>query len=261
MTAATWTAAADTTGPAPGLGRTVAWQPGRSAAGRARWLAPALLALHLAVLWGLARLDVVHRLVHERAPLMVALLSSTAPTPPAPAAAPPARPALPKPPPPALPATPSLTVPSLVPPPSVQPAEAPPAPANPPAAPTAVPTAVPAPALAAPVAPVHTAAPPAPAAPPQPRPVAASALRYAVLPPVELPLASRRLGESGTVLLRVVFDTDGRARQVSVLRSSGFPRLDEQALQAMRQARIVPHLEHGQPIEVVAQAPLVYELD
>jgi protein TonB len=50
-----------------------------------------------------------------------------------------------------------------------------------------------------------------------------------VPPPIEVPLASRRLGEQGLVQLRVLVGVDGLPRQVSVQRSSGFARLDEQA--------------------------------
>src|SRR5688500_1859474 len=40
------------------------------------------------------------------------------------------------------------------------------------------------------------------------------------------PAQSRRLGEEGTVTFRVLVDEKGRPLQVSVMQSSGFPRLD-----------------------------------
>ena len=46
--------------------------------------------------------------------------------------------------------------------------------------------------------------------------------------------------------------------QVSVYRSSGYARLDEQAVSAMRQARFVPYTEDGRAIEVEALAPVEY---
>lgn len=98
-------------------------------------------------------------------------------------------------------------------------------------------------------------------APPQPKPVSAGSLRYRVEPPVEVPRLSRRAGESGQVQLRVVFDREGRPRHIDLVRGSGFERLDAQALEAMRQARIHPYQEDGQAIEVVALATLAYELD
>ena len=95
----------------------------------------------------------------------------------------------------------------------------------------------------------------------QPKPVSAGSLRYRVEPAIEVPRLSRRAGESGTVQLRVVFDTEGRPRRVEMLRSSGFARLDAQALEAMQQSRIQPYLEDGRAIEVVAVATLEYELN
>lgn len=99
------------------------------------------------------------------------------------------------------------------------------------------------------------------AAPPGPKPVPAGSLRYRTEPAVEVPRLSRRAGEQGRVLLRVVFDTEGRPRDIQLVRSSGFARLDAQAREAMQAARIAPYLEDGRAIEVVAQATLLYELD
>ncbi|WP_374657906.1 energy transducer TonB [Inhella sp.] len=98
-------------------------------------------------------------------------------------------------------------------------------------------------------------------APPQPKVVSSGSLRYRVEPPVEVPRLSRRAGESGQVQLRVLFDRSGQPRQIDLVRGSGFARLDAQALEAMRQARIHPYTEDGQAIEVVALATLAYELD
>ena len=89
----------------------------------------------------------------------------------------------------------------------------------------------------------------------------ATAVQYLVLPPVEVPRLSRRAGEAGTVWLRVVVDVRGQPLLVSVQRSSGFARLDEQAAWAMRQARFKPHTENGQPIELEVSAPVEYTLE
>ena len=74
-------------------------------------------------------------------------------------------------------------------------------------------------------------------------------------------MASRRLQETGTVWLRVVFDANGRPRRVVLHTSSGFGRLDEQAMQAMRQARITPYLDNGVAVNITVNAPLQYELE
>jgi protein TonB len=86
-------------------------------------------------------------------------------------------------------------------------------------------------------------------------------VRYRVDPPAEVPRASRRAGEHGVVWLRVRVSREGLPLQVSVLRSSGYARLDEQALWAMRQARFQPHTEDGQPVEVEVNAALEYPAD
>ncbi|MFD2450348.1 energy transducer TonB [Ideonella paludis] len=64
-----------------------------------------------------------------------------------------------------------------------------------------------------------------------------------------------RLGEQGTVLVRLVVDAQGLPTQVSLHKSSGHPRLDEQALQALRAARFVPYTRNGQALAWTAIAP------
>jgi protein TonB len=208
----------------------------------------AIAALHAALVWLLVQVDVVQRAVHQVSPLMVALLQPPAPTPQPAAALPPLpRQRLPMP------------APAMLPPPELRVAEAPPAPAQAPA-PVVVATAPAAP--APPAAVVAEAAPVrAAVAPPAPPVLAASAIRYRVPPAVAVPMASRRLGEAGTVLLRVWVDAQGLPRQVSLHRSSGFARLDEQALAAMRQARFQPVTDGGSAIEWGVIAPLQYEID
>jgi protein TonB len=87
------------------------------------------------------------------------------------------------------------------------------------------------------------------------------ALGYAVRPPIEFPPLSRRLREAGVVVLHVVVDTAGVPRSVSLQRSSGFARLDEQAIGAMRRARFHPCMDGGVPIECESDAALAYELE
>jgi periplasmic protein TonB len=120
---------------------------------------------------------------------------------------------------------------------------------------TAAPAAAPTPTPDAAVARLSPATPVA-----TPKAVPAGSLRYRVEPAVEVPRLSRRAGEQGQVQLRVVFDTEGRPRDIQLARSSGFARLDAQACEAMQVARIAPYLEDGRPIEVVAVATLLYEL-
>ena len=194
---------------------------------------------HLLALWGLLQVDSVRQAVHDVAPMMVDMLvpprSDQPPPPPPPPAAPIKQP---------LPQQPILAAPTPQP------------------VPETAFTAPPPPPVLTPPEAVLMPAPPAPPTPPAPPPprkvVPATAVRYLVLPPVEVPRASRRAGEHGVVWLRVVVSTQGTPLQVSVQRSSGHARLDEQALWAMRQARFQPHTEDGRPIEVEVTAPIEY---
>lgn len=208
-----------------------------------RSLAAAVAVLHLAGGWALLQVPAVRAAVLEAAPMMVDLLAPPAPpTPP-----PPPPPQAPRPLPPVVAPAPVLAAPS-------------PAPLPPEAFTAPAPAPVPAPvAVATPVASLSPPAPPAPAPPaPARKRLSADAVGYVVQPPAEVPLASRRAGESGVVWLRVVVDVRGLPAQVQVQRSSGFARLDAQALSAMRQARFRPHTEDGVALEVEVIAPIEY---
>jgi periplasmic protein TonB len=146
---------------------------------------------------------------------------------------------------------PDLRVPDTAPTPSAPPAVQPPVDTAP--ATRAVPaTAEPASAAAAP------AARPVPL---PPRLLRADQVRYLVMPPAETPRLSRRAGESGVVWLRVRIDAQGRPAQITLHRSSGFRRLDEQALAAMAQARFAPQMLDGEAVEVEVIAPIEYAAD
>lgn len=88
-----------------------------------------------------------------------------------------------------------------------------------------------------------------------------SAMRYLVEPAKVYPRASRELGETGVVRLRVLIDEEGRPKTVQLVRSAGFPRLDKQAVQNMSVARFQPHTEGGEPRAVWVQAEIVFSLD
>jgi protein TonB len=91
--------------------------------------------------------------------------------------------------------------------------------------------------------------------------VPATAVQYVQPPRPEYPLYSRRLREQGTVQLRVLIDEQGRPRQIVIDRSSGFPRLDDAAVAAMKAARFKPYTDNGQPQPVWAPAPIAFDLE
>lgn len=67
-----------------------------------------------------------------------------------------------------------------------------------------------------------------------------------VKPPAPVyPRESARRREYGTVLLRVLVDSSGRAAQIQVERSSGYQRLDHAARQAVEGAQFRPYEVNG----------------
>lgn len=86
-------------------------------------------------------------------------------------------------------------------------------------------------------------------------------IRYIEPPTLTYPTASRRAGESGTVVVRVYVDEAGLPRTVQVAQSSGFVRLDEAALAAVQQTRFVPYMENGQATAGWARIPFPFELE
>ncbi len=118
-------------------------------------------------------------------------------------------------------------------------------------------------------APAPVTAPPAPPTPPPeaPRPAGpvtlGSELSVACpqrTPPV-YPAVSRRLGEEGKVVLRVELDEGGDVSKASVQSSSGYSRLDEAALAAIKGWRCQPALRDGKPVRAVALQPFNFVLE
>ena len=65
----------------------------------------------------------------------------------------------------------------------------------------------------------------------------------------EYPPASRRAGEAGTVQLNCLVSEQGKCSEVSVVKSSGFPKLDEAAVkEVQRNWKFVPGKEDGKPV-------------
>lgn len=209
----------------------------------------AILALHGAAAWGLLQVDAVRSAVAEAAPLFVELIAPPDPQPqPEPLAPPPLpRPTLSPPPTPVIAAAPRAEAPAAVVVPEPSPA---PTPSAPPASPVVV-VAAPAPAPA----------PPASPTPAVPRELPASAIQYLEPPEPAYPRASRRMGEAGLVVVRVFVGTDGLPKQLQLLQSSGFARLDDAALEGVRRARFKPPIENGQPSAGWARIPIPFELE
>ncbi len=79
-------------------------------------------------------------------------------------------------------------------------------------------------------------------------------------PPPQYPMAARRLGEEGVVELLVALSADGSVRQVSVSRPSGFGRLDQAAVAAVRLWQCDPIRVAGVPAAATARQRIHFSL-
>lgn len=214
---------------------------------------------------------VIAVVVAAHAGLILALHSAlTAPTPPvvvpaqvlAEFIAPPApqvQPAAPKPPvPPSKPVKPSVPQ-KAAPRTPTQPQAQPLAIADPTPSPNA-PTGSVAPSPPAPPAPVAAAAPPAPPAPPAVQ-LPSSSADYLQNPKPPYPPLSKRLGEQGKVIVRVLISADGQPRQAELKQSSGFERLDQAALTTVMKWRYVPGKRGGVAEEMWFNVPINFVLE
>lgn len=80
-------------------------------------------------------------------------------------------------------------------------------------------------------------------------------------PPPLYPRLSRRLREEGEVELRVRVSPAGQPEAVELARSSGSGRLDEAALQAVREWRFEPARRGAQAVEAWVRIPILFSLE
>jgi periplasmic protein TonB len=80
-------------------------------------------------------------------------------------------------------------------------------------------------------------------------------------PAPNYPAPSRRLGETGTVVLSVELSETGHVIAAHVSNSSSHPRLDEAALTTVRTWRCTPAMRNGQPVRAIALQPFNFILE
>lgn len=115
----------------------------------------------------------------------------------------------------------------------------------------------------------RSAVAPSPPAPFLPAPVVApasmelpsSSANYLSNPKPVYPSMSRRLGEQGKVMLRVLISAEGAAQQVELLRTSGFDRLDQSAITAVRNWKFTPGKRNGVAETMWNNVPINFSLD
>jgi protein TonB len=125
---------------------------------------------------------------------------------------------------------------------------------------------------AAPEAPTPIVAPAPPLAAPEPVAIAPAPAPLAVTPPIfnahyldnpvpAYPVLSRRLGEQGRVVLRVLVNPGGRAEEVQVRTSSGSTRLDDSALETVKRWKFVPAKQGAEPVPAWVLIPVSFRLE
>ncbi|MBP0594923.1 energy transducer TonB [Paraburkholderia sp. LEh10] len=77
----------------------------------------------------------------------------------------------------------------------------------------------------------------------------------------DYPAMSRRRGETGTAMVRFVVGLTGKIENIELKKSSGYERLDQAALEAMRSSSCKPYLENGEPIRAAYTQPFDFSLN
>ena len=88
-----------------------------------------------------------------------------------------------------------------------------------------------------------------------------TALRYAVAPPPPYPRDALRDRATGTVLLEVLVDVDGRPLEVKISQSSGHRGLDNAARRhVLARWRFEPAMRDGRPVQAIGIVPVDFVL-
>jgi protein TonB len=232
-------------------------------------IAGGVVLLHVGALWALQS-GLLRRTAEVVVPVAIMTELITPPAPKvAPPPPPPPPPPAPKPPEPVRQAAPRPR-PQPAPPPAPRPVAVPnlpPAPAAPVGVVAPQPPAPPIPAPVA-VAPAPPAPPPpAPSAPPAPAPapprveLPSSDADYLQNPKPVYPPISKRLGEQGKVVVRVLIGADGTAQDAQLKDSSGYDRLDRAAIETARKWRYVPGKRNGVPEAMWFNVPINFVIE
>ena len=128
--------------------------------------------------------------------------------------------------------------------------------------------------------PVVTEAPPTPAAPvvvakvpevveaPPPKAAAETVVEpprfgaaYLHNPAPDYPQMARRLGQQGRVLLKVLVGENGTAETVALATSSGFEKLDQAAIEAVKKWSFIPAKRSNEAISAYVLVPVKFSLN
>lgn len=119
--------------------------------------------------------------------------------------------------------------------------------------------------------PVAASPAPVPMESPVPDPTPSNSLSETTVPPRNpaylhnpkpiYPMAARRAGYEGKVIVRALIQTDGSAERVEVKKSSGYELLDRAALEAVRKWRFIPAKRGSEPIVEWVDIPWIFKLE
>ena len=93
------------------------------------------------------------------------------------------------------------------------------------------------------------------------KPRVVSQVNYQGAPPRPVyPRASQRRNEQGTAIVRVVITTQGTVGELWIKKTSGYERLDQAALDAVRKVKFKPYTENGVAYRAMADIPFDFVL-
>ena len=81
------------------------------------------------------------------------------------------------------------------------------------------------------------------------------------IPEPTYPPLSKRRGESGKVVIRLIVAPSGAIESAAVRQSSGFARLDAAARDAVLAGTCRPYLQDGRPVRAAADKPYTFALE
>lgn len=79
-------------------------------------------------------------------------------------------------------------------------------------------------------------------------------------PAPSYPSLSRRLGEQGKVMLKVYVDVNGMPAKIELQKTSGFERLDNSAMETVKQWKFMPAKQGGQSIAAWVMVPIKFNV-
>jgi periplasmic protein TonB len=74
------------------------------------------------------------------------------------------------------------------------------------------------------------------------------------------PLESRLSHEEGVCVVKITVHADATVSDISLTRSTSYPRLDDACLRAFASGGLLPATEHGVPITSTVEIPITWKL-